>query len=102
QYLYGAERGDIGRLALAVAKTADADAAARGILRGAGTELARLARALTSRFGARELALTGRASRLHPLIVEAMRDALPPETALRVRESHGHRAAARLALETNR
>jgi glucosamine kinase len=50
QFIYGQERGAVGKLALAVAATADQDPAAT-ILRAAGRELARLALALTKRFG---------------------------------------------------
>lgn len=102
RYLYGAERGDIGKLALAVARTSVVDPAAREILRSAGIELARLARALIMRFGPREVVLTGRVAQLHPLVAEAMRGSLPPKTKVNVRDSHGHRAAARLALENGR
>jgi glucosamine kinase len=102
EYIYGRDRGAMGQLALAVAKAADEDAAARDILAGAGRELARLALAMTRRFGPRPLALTGRAARLHPLIAEAMRASLPPGTPLEVRDSLGHHAAARLALRAAR
>jgi glucosamine kinase len=98
QYVYGGSRGDIGRLALAVASTADRDPAAKAILRAAGAELARLAKAMTARFGPRPVALCGRAATLHPLIAEAMREALPTETAFSLRSCQAHHAAARLAL----
>ncbi|MBL0143437.1 MAG: ATPase [Betaproteobacteria bacterium] len=99
RFVYGSDRGDIGRLALAVAKAADADPVAAGILRAAGRELARLANAMTSRHGPRPIALAGRAVELHPLIGQAMREALPAGTELRICASHGHHAAARLALK---
>lgn len=102
QFIYGAERGDMGRLALAVATTAESDPVASEILRAAGGELARLARAMRLRFGPREIALTGRVTELHPLIANAMREALPDETRMSVRESRAHHAAARIALERNR
>jgi len=98
QYVYGGNRGDIGRLALAVANAAASDPVAEGIFRGAGVELARLACALIGRYGPRPVALSGRAATLHPLILASMNDALPAGTPLTLRPCHGHHAAARLAL----
>jgi glucosamine kinase len=97
QFIYGQERGEVGKLALAVAASADADPAAAAILRGAGEELARLAKALTARFGPRPVVLAGRASELHPVIAAAMRAALPPATQLTQTVGHAHYAAARIA-----
>ncbi|MDL2356612.1 MAG: BadF/BadG/BcrA/BcrD ATPase family protein [Pseudomonadota bacterium] len=97
QFIYGQERGEVGKLALAVAASADADPAAAAILRHAGVELARLAGALGARFGARPVVLAGRAAALHPLIAAAMRAALPPATVLTQTVGHAHYAAARLA-----
>jgi glucosamine kinase len=98
-FIYGGDRGEMGRLALAVARAAGEDPVARGILESAGRELARLALALTQRYGARPVALTGRATALHPLIARSMRASLPAAMALAQRESLGHHAAARLALK---
>lgn len=100
QFVYGQERGAIGRLALAVAASADADPAARAILEQAGRELARIALALVGRYGPRPLVLSGRAATLHPLIAQAMRAALPPELPLRQKEAQAHHAAARIALHS--
>jgi glucosamine kinase len=97
QFIYGQERGEVGKLALAVAASADADPAAADILRRAGGELARLANALTARFGPRPVVLAGRASALHPIIASAMRAALPPATRLTQTVGHPHHAAARIA-----
>jgi N-acetylglucosamine kinase-like BadF-type ATPase len=97
QFIYGQERGQVGKLALAVAATADKDPAAAGILREAGRELARLALALTNRFGPRPVALSGRAAELHPMIAAAMRGALPAGMVLAQTASEAHLAAARLA-----
>ena len=97
QFIYGQERGEVGKLALAVAATADTDPAAAAILHAAGEELARLAKALTARFGVRPVVLAGRASALHPIIAAAMRAALPPDTAMTQTVGHAHYAAARLA-----
>ena len=96
QFIYGQERGAVGKLALAVAASAEADPAALAILQGAGEELARLARALIDRFGARPVVLAGRASGLHPAIASAMRAALP-STDVQHRIGHAHHAAARIA-----
>ncbi|GGE84463.1 BadF/BadG/BcrA/BcrD ATPase family protein [Massilia psychrophila] len=97
QFIYNQERGEVGKLALAVAASADADPAAADILACAGHELARLATALTARFGQRPVVLAGRASALHPIIVDAMRAALPPATLLTQVVGHAHYAAARIA-----
>ena len=101
QFIYGQERGAIGRLALAVAASADADPVARGILEEAGRELARIALALVRRHGPRPVALAGRAATLHPLIAETMRAALPADLPLTQRETQAHHAAARIALNSH-
>jgi glucosamine kinase len=100
KHVYGGTRGDIGRLALAVARAADRDPAARDILCAAGMELARLAQTMISRYGPRPVALSGRAATLHPLIAETMQAALPGGTAFALRASRSEHAAARLALGT--
>ncbi|CAH0249986.1 hypothetical protein SRABI118_02940 [Massilia sp. Bi118] len=99
QFIYGQERGAVGKLALAVAATADQDPAAGAILRNAGRELARLARALISRFGPRPVAVSGRAAELHPSIVAAMRDLLPAGLEFSQTSGGAHYAAARMAVE---
>lgn len=96
-FMYTQERGEIGKLALAVAMSAGADPSARHILLQAGRELARLALALATRFGERPIALSGRAAELHPLISEAMRADLPPGLNLQKRSARPHHAAARMA-----
>ncbi len=96
-FMYARERGEIGKLALAVAMSAGADPAARHILLQAGRELARLALALVSRFGQKPIVLAGRAAELHPLIFEAMRAELPPGLELSRRTAHPQYAAARMA-----
>jgi glucosamine kinase len=100
QFIYGQERGAIGRLALAVAASADADPVARGILEEAGRELARIALALVCRHGPRPVALAGRAATLHPLIARTMRAALPEALSLTQRATQAHHAAARIALNS--
>jgi glucosamine kinase len=97
QFVYGQERGQVGKLALAVAAAADQDPVAAAILREAGRELARLALALLNRFGTRPVALSGRAAGLHPMIGSAMRDALPPGLVLTQGPTQAHLAAARMA-----
>jgi N-acetylglucosamine kinase-like BadF-type ATPase len=101
RYVYEGTRGDVGRLALAVARAADRDETARSILREAGVELARLGRAMTLRFGQRPIALSGRAAGLHPLIEQSMRGALPG-IPLQMRPCRGHHAAAHLAMRAMR
>jgi len=100
QFIYGQERGAVGKLALAVAACAERDPVAASILRAAGHELARLAQALTGRFGPRPVAVSGRAAALHPLIVDTMRAALPG-IALTHAPGRAHHAAARMALASN-
>ncbi|CUI06185.1 N-acetylglucosamine kinase [Massilia antarctica] len=97
QFIYGQERGAVGRLALAVAASAEADPVAAAILKEAGFELARLALALTARFGTRPVVLAGRAATLHPLIVNTMRAALPDTISLTQTTALAHHAAARIA-----
>ena len=97
-FIYQNERGTVGKLALAVAASAEGDPAAHAILVAAGRELARLALALIARFGPRPVALTGRAAELHPVIADTMRAALPPDTLFSQPRQLAHHAAARLAL----
>ncbi|UGQ46484.1 N-acetylglucosamine kinase [Massilia endophytica] len=96
-FIYTRERGEIGQLALAVARSAEADPAARTILQQAGRELARLAMALVSRFGPRPIVLAGRAAELHPLIADTMRSELAEGLDLRQKTARPHAAAARMA-----
>jgi glucosamine kinase len=99
QFIYGQERGEVGKLALAVAASAEKDPAAAHILEESGRELARLAIALSNRFGPRPVALAGRASELHPMIAQSMRAHLPDGTTLALMGSQAHFAAARLAAD---
>jgi N-acetylglucosamine kinase-like BadF-type ATPase len=100
QFIYGQERGAIGALALAVAASAQADPVARALLVQAGRELARIGLALVNRYGPRPIALGGRASRLHPLIAQTMREGLPSGLPLIQKETQAHHAAARIALHS--
>ncbi|MDI3296762.1 BadF/BadG/BcrA/BcrD ATPase family protein [Janthinobacterium tructae] len=99
-FMYGQDRGAIGRLALAVAASADADPLALDILQRAGQELARLALALTARYGPRPVVLAGRAAQLHPAIAAAMRAALPVSLQMKQKVARSHEAAAKLAART--
>lgn len=96
-FVYGADRGEVGKLALAVAAAASTDAQALQLLQQAGAELARLARILLQRFGPRPVALAGRVFELHPVIEQACRAALPADTSVQRRYSHAQRTAARMA-----
>ena len=96
-FMYGQDRGAIGRLALAVAASADADPLALDILQRAGQELARLALALTARYGPRPVVLAGRAAQLHPAIAAAMRAALPVSLTMEQKVARSHEAAAKVA-----
>jgi glucosamine kinase len=101
KFVYESTRGDIGKLALMVAAAADHDTVAHKILSDAGSELARLAQAMITRFGARPIALTGRAIQLHPAIEQTFRAVLAaqgiPATMIEVKISQPHIAAARVA-----
>lgn len=97
QFIYSVDRGEMGKLALAVAAAAGTDPVALRILESAGHELGRLARILVQRFGPRPVALAGRVFQLHPVIEQACRASVPGPAALQVRVSHGHHAAARIA-----
>lgn len=98
-------RGNIGRLAIAVAAAAGQDPAALKILRAAGVELARLATAMSSQFGPRPIALTGRAFELHPEITLALQTTLADAAentksqpvSITAKASQPHIAAARIA-----
>ena len=101
-FVYHRERGEIGKLALAVAAAAKRDPVALDILRRAGTELARLGHAMIARFGPRPFALAGRVAQLHPIIEQSMRAAMPASIDLKVRTSEAHVAAARIAVRAAR
>ena len=95
-FFYGKERGEIGRLALAVAASAHEDPVAMTLMRQAGEELARLGRAMIARFGPRPVALCGRAMLLHPMIETTIRAALPG-FPVQLRVAAAHHAAAHIA-----
>jgi glucosamine kinase len=97
EFIYQGTRGDIGKLALAVAAAADADPAAHQLLQEAGRELARLAMALCARFGDKPVALGGRVQELHPVIFNTMRATLPDNITLTPCVNAAHVAAAQLA-----
>ncbi len=97
RFLMEKERGEIGTLALTVAQHAHVDALALTILSDAGTELARLANAMTRRYGERRIVVAGRASQLHPAIEAAMRQATSAHTTIDFLHVQGHIAAAKIA-----
>lgn len=96
-FVYGAARGEVGKLALAVAAAAGTDPAALHLLQEAGRELGRLAHTLVRRLGPRPVALAGRVFDLHPAIEQACRAMLPMGLPVQPRTSHGQRTAARIA-----
>jgi N-acetylglucosamine kinase-like BadF-type ATPase len=96
-WVYGATRGELGTLALAVAAAAAQDQAALSILQQAGAELARLGAALVRRLGPQALTLAGRVFDLHPAVENAVRAALPPGCPVQRLSTPPHHAAARLA-----
>lgn len=79
EQVYGPARGELGRLALAVARAARSegqepgDRQALALLGRAGRELARLAGQLLQRLGPQPVALSGRVFDLHPAIERAAR-----------------------------
>lgn len=110
QWVYGATRGELGTLALAVAQAAQdaaaddthpaghaADPAALHILQRAGQELARLVLALHQRLGLQPVALYGRVWDLHPLVQASLLQVLPPTLQVQRVLTPAHHAAARLA-----
>ena len=97
EFIYTQERGAVGKLALAVAASAEFDPVAADILNRAGEELARLAQALISRHGLRPVVLAGRASTLHPLILASMREVLGRDVPLTHAPIQPHHGAARIA-----
>ncbi len=100
KFMYTQERGTVGKLAQAVASAADTDPVAMAILQQAGQELARLASALIARFGARPVALSGRAFQLHPAIGASLRAALPAATVILQGIEPAHVAAAFFAAKS--
>ncbi len=96
-WVYGASRGELGTLALAVAAAAPTDPVAMDLLRSAGLELARLGRAMLQRHGALPVALAGRVLDLHPVIEASLRAALPAGTPTHRLTLPAHHAAAVIA-----
>ncbi len=97
RFLMEQERGAVGMLARVVAAHAHDDALAAEILCDAGLELARLASAMTARYGKRKIVVAGRASQLHASIESAMRGTLPADALIEFRQVQAHLAAARMA-----
>ncbi|MGL4573184.1 MAG: N-acetylglucosamine kinase [Burkholderiaceae bacterium] len=98
QLILAADRGQIGQLALAVARAAqENNPQALTILQDAGLELARLANAMITRFGPRNVVLSGRAAALHPCIARTVARSLPRGALLIERTIQTHHAAARWA-----
>lgn len=97
QWVYGATRGELGTLSLAVAQAAAQDPVAAALLSQAGQELARLVLALQHRLGVQPVALSGRVFDLHPLVENSLRRALPPGLSVQRVQTPAHHAAARLA-----
>ena len=97
RYLMEKERGEIGMLAVVVADHAMDNALAAEILSDAGVELARLGNAMTRRYGERRIVVSGRASKLHPLIESVMRRSMPADAAIEFQQVQAHIAAARIA-----
>jgi glucosamine kinase len=119
EFVAGASRGEMGALATAVARAAQAgDADAQALLDDAGRELARIANALLRRVGPvprpgasppalpspspspLPVALAGRVGTLDARIAAVMKAALQPGVSLSLVEPDAALAAARLAADT--
>jgi len=96
-FIYQRSRGDIGKLAMAVAAAANTDDMAYQILKNAGAELGRLGSALCQRFGNKPITVSGRVQELHPVIGESLRASLPADISVRFSTCQAHFSAARLA-----
>ena len=99
RYLMERSRGEVGALAMIVASCADTDALALRVLCDAGGELARLANAMTLRYGQRPIVLSGRSATLHPCIEQQMKLALLPGAEMALRQADAHISAARRAAQ---
>jgi N-acetylglucosamine kinase-like BadF-type ATPase len=98
QFIYGRDRGEVGRLALAVAEAADlGDAEAASLLRRAGVEIGRLGAVLHRRFGAKPVVAAGRVLLLHPLVGQGVRAGLPADCPLELKQIDPSMAAAQRA-----
>jgi N-acetylglucosamine kinase-like BadF-type ATPase len=98
QFIYGRDRGEVGRLALAVAEAADlGDAEAASLLRRAGVEIGRLGAVLHRRFGAKPVVAAGRVLLLHPLVGQGVRAGLPADCPLELKQIDPSLAAAQRA-----
>lgn len=96
RFVYGGAtaRGELGRLAVAVARAAERDPLALALLERAGAELARLATLLLQRHGVHQVRVCGRVPQLHPAIAHALRARLPPGVACTIAQLAVHREAA--------
>jgi glucosamine kinase len=98
QFVYTQDRGEVGKLAMAVAAAAQEGCAASvEIFELAGVELSRLGRAMLRRFGPRPVALAGRATTLHSAIAARVQAGLPDGTPFIHTQCDGHVAAAHIA-----
>jgi len=98
EFIYGCDRGEVGRLALAVAEAADlGDAEAASLLRRAGVEIGRLGAVLHRRFGPKPVVAAGRVLLLHPLVGQGVRAGLPAECPLEFKQIDPSLAAAQRA-----
>jgi N-acetylglucosamine kinase-like BadF-type ATPase len=99
QWVYGGDRGAMGRLALQVAAAAQDDAFAHALLLRAGAQLSTLAQCMVQRFGHKPVTFAGRVWLLSPLLEEGLRAALPDGWAVQVRpDVAAHHTAARRAI----
>lgn len=98
-FAYGGGRSAVASLVPAVvAAASEGNHEATAILRESGRELARLARVMLRRLGAKPVAIAGGAASASPTIFAAFRDSLPPDVAVRRHEAQPVECAARLAL----
>jgi N-acetylglucosamine kinase-like BadF-type ATPase len=95
--MYHHSRGDIGKLALAVAACANTDEVAADILKEPDKNWHDWEWQCAKRFGNKPVVLSGRVLELHPLIAASCRTHLPSDISLRTSICQAHFSAARLA-----
>lgn len=97
QFMYTQKRGDIGKLAVHVARTVESDPMSRLLVQDAGRELARLANTQIHLHGARPVRVAGGAAHLHPLYFETFIQCLNEQVEVQLIQQQPQFDAARLA-----
>ena len=97
QFMYTQKRGDIGKLAVHVARTVETDSMSRKLIEDAAIELARLANTQLFLHGTRPICVAGGATHLHPLYFETFVKHLSKSVDVRLIQQQPQYDAARLA-----